>query len=95
MRPCLIAAVLVAASVTSASADTYVNGYLRRDGTYVPPHYRTNPDSNLHNNYSTRGNTNPYTGEHGTVDPYSQKTNPLRSYDPSVYTNPYAPNRKN
>jgi hypothetical protein len=31
-------------------ADTYVQGYQRRDGTYVQPHMRTSPDSNLYNN---------------------------------------------
>jgi hypothetical protein len=24
----------------SAGADTYVDGYFRKDGTYVQPHYR-------------------------------------------------------
>ncbi len=26
--------------------DFYVNPYMRHDGTYVPPHHRTAPDSN-------------------------------------------------
>lgn len=39
-----------------------VNGYFRKDGTYVKPHYRSNPDGNPYNNYSFPGNTNPYTG---------------------------------
>ena len=52
------------------AADTYVNGYFRQDGTYVQPHYRSAPDGNVWNNYSTRGNVNPYTGKPGTVDPY-------------------------
>ena len=43
--------------------DVKVNGYTRRDGTYVQPHYRTRPDNNPNNNYSSPGNTNPYTGE--------------------------------
>jgi hypothetical protein len=55
----------------SAGADTYVNGYVRKDGTYVQPHYRTDPDSTKLNNYSTQGNVNPYTGQAGTVDPYA------------------------
>jgi hypothetical protein len=48
----------------------YQRGYTRRDGTYVAPHMRTRPDGNPWNNYSTRGNVNPYTGRGGTVDPY-------------------------
>lgn len=51
------------------AADVYVRGYIKKDGTYVAPHYRTSPDGNPYNNYSTRGNTNPHTGEKGYVDP--------------------------
>jgi hypothetical protein len=39
-----------------------VRGYYRRDGTYVAPHYRSNPDGNPDNNYTYPGNVNPYTG---------------------------------
>lgn len=46
--------------------DVWVNGYYRSDGTYVPGHYRTAPDGDASNNYSTHGNENPYTGEPGT-----------------------------
>lgn len=49
-----------------ASAQVFVRGYFRRDGTYVRPHYRSNPDGNFWNNWSTIGNINPYTGEVGT-----------------------------
>ena len=52
--------------------DTTVQGYTRQDGTYVPPHHRTAPDNNRFNNYSTQGNVNPYTGQMGTVNPYTQ-----------------------
>lgn len=54
-----------------AFAQTQVDGYIRRDGTYVAPHYRSSPNSNTFDNYSTRGNGNPYTGERGTRDPFS------------------------
>jgi hypothetical protein len=47
----------------------WVAGYYREDGTYVPGHYRTFPDSNLANNWSTAGNRNPVTGERGTIRP--------------------------
>ena len=40
-----------------------VKGYYRSNGTYVQPHYRSNPDGNPYNNWSYPGNTNPYTGE--------------------------------
>lgn len=59
---------LGALSLTAAmpvQADTYVNGHYRRNGSYVKGHYRSDPDGNPYNNYSRRGNTNPYTGEKG------------------------------
>ena len=36
------------------SAQVFVPGYLRRDGTYVQPHYRSYPDGNPYNNYGQR-----------------------------------------
>jgi hypothetical protein len=59
------------AATTAASAQVQVQGYTKKDGTYVAPHYRSSPDGNPYNNYSTRGNVNPYTGQVGTKSPYS------------------------
>ena len=64
----LAAAIAMAAP---AAAQVSVRGYYRSDGTYVQPHYRSRPDSNPYNNWSTRGNVNPYTGSAGTRNPYS------------------------
>ena len=64
-----VASLVVAFSTVAEARDTYVDGYTRKDGTYVQPHYRSAPDTNRYNNYSTRGNVNPYTGEEGTKDP--------------------------
>ena len=50
----------------SAYADVFVHGYSRADGTYVQPHHRSDPDGDFNNNWSTKGNQNPYTGEFGT-----------------------------
>ena len=50
-------------------ADTHVNGYYRKDGTYVQPYVRSTSDGNAYNNFSTKGNINPYTGKEGTVIP--------------------------
>ncbi|MEH7746481.1 hypothetical protein V7659_15745 [Neobacillus drentensis] len=57
---------LLISLVTPAYASVHVNGYFRKDGTYVQPHYRSNPDGNFNNNWSTKGNINPYTGQEGT-----------------------------
>ncbi len=63
-------------AATTAFADVYVRGYYRWDGTYVQPHYRSSPNSTPLDNWSTRGNINPYTGKRGTRNPYSGYTNP-------------------
>jgi len=97
MRVLAIVAALLCLS-GSAVADTYVRGYFRSDGTYVQPHFRTNPDGNVWNNWSTQGNINPYTGQTGTVDPYSSGSygaNNLNRYmNPYGYSNPYGYNRR-
>jgi hypothetical protein len=62
-----IAAILVTSQI--ASADQYVRGYERSNGTYVEPYHRTSPNNTIRDNYSTRPNVNPYTGHVGTVNP--------------------------
>ncbi len=63
-RIILIAA--LAAFSTAAMADKYVKGYTRSDGSYVAPHYRSDANSNRYDNYSSSGNSNPYTGQRGS-----------------------------
>lgn len=46
------------------------DGYVRRDGGYVAPHQRTNPNNTRSDNYSTQGNVNPYTGQSGNRKPW-------------------------
>ena len=41
-------------------------GYLKKDGTYVQPHEKTAPNKSKDDNYSTKGNENPYTGKKGS-----------------------------
>lgn len=54
----------------SAMADKSVKGYTKKDGTYVAPHHKSSPNSRKDDNYSSKGNVNPYTGKKGYVDPY-------------------------
>ncbi|CAM3269718.1 hypothetical protein SPAN111604_14090 [Sphingomonas antarctica] len=61
-----------------AQSSHAVRGYTRRDGTYVAPHQQTNPNSTRLDNWSTRGNVNPYTGQIGTRDPNARSTNPYQ-----------------
>ena len=49
-----------------SSAPVHVNGFTRKDGAYVAPHYRSAPDGIRANNWSTAPNMNPYTGAQGT-----------------------------
>lgn len=43
-----------------------VRGHVTKNGTYVTPHRATNPDRAKSNNWSQKGNANPYTGKEGT-----------------------------
>jgi len=45
-----------------------VRGHVTKKGSYVQPHRATNRDSTKANNYSHKGNVNPYTGKKGTKD---------------------------
>ena len=48
-----------------AEAQVRVRSYFKRDGTFVPTHIRTLPNTSTWDNYSTRGNVNPYNGKKG------------------------------
>jgi hypothetical protein len=71
MRIVFTLTIIGIASTAATAGDTYVNGYTKKDGTYVQPYHRTEPDNTKLNNYSTQGNVNPYTGQAGTVNPNS------------------------
>ncbi len=49
----------------TSEAVTRVRGYTTKRGTYVAPSYRSSPDRVKYNNYSSKGNYNPYTGKKG------------------------------
>ena len=59
-----------------------VQGYTKQDGTYVPTHMRTAPNGTNRDNFSTKPNTNPYTGQPGWITP---DNNPLPTYGGSTY----------
>ena len=72
----LIFIILLLFLAMPAFAGERVRGHWKdtnRDGvkdTYVQPYYRYERNDSVLDNYSTKGNTNPYTGKKGTVDPY-------------------------
>ncbi len=67
-----------------------VNGYYRKDGTYVQPYFRTAPNSTKADNFSTKGNVNPYTGKPGWIKPnnsYNTFYYSTYTYNPKVNAN--------
>lgn len=81
---------VVLASIVAAPAlagSTYVHSYIKSDGTYVQGHMRSAPDGNFNNNWSTKGNINPYTAQEGT------KATPPPSESP--YGRPVSPDNSN
>lgn len=81
---------ITALAASAIAAETQVEGHYRKDGVYVPPHYRTTPDASRGNNWSSQGNINPHTGAPGTVNPYAPQPPSYPVY-PSYPTppNPY------
>lgn len=58
---------------TPHSSTVPVRGYMKSNGTYVMPHYQTAPNATKLDNWSSKPNVNPYTGQQGTKDPYKTK----------------------
>lgn len=71
----------------TASAQVRVKGYTKANGTYVAPHYRSAPNNTRSDNYSTRGNYNPYTSKRGTESPWPS----FNQSTPRMYVPPVAP----
>lgn len=59
----------------------YVNGYVKSNGTVVQPYIRSESNGTKLDNYSSQGNTNPYTGQRGTQNNYSNPySSPRNNY---------------
>lgn len=54
----------------SVEALQRVKGYTKKSGTYVAPHLKQSPNKSKFDNFSTKGNINPYTGKKGTINPF-------------------------
>jgi hypothetical protein len=70
-----LAVLCIAVLASSAWAQTYVKPHVNRDGTYTEGHYRSNPNNTERDNYGTKGNYNPYTGQDGTRTPREDRPN--------------------
>jgi hypothetical protein len=71
LRTLAVVVALAAGSVLAQTAPVnpntvQVRGYTKQNGTYVAPHVQTAPNATKADNYSTKGNVNPYTGKKGT-----------------------------
>lgn len=53
----------------SSGGHVGVRPHTRRDGTFVQPHRRTAPNSTQRDNFTSKPNSNPYTGKPGTREP--------------------------
>ena len=62
----LISAVAMFSTNAFAQGITTQKAYIKRDGTYVAPTFKTKNDGKMYNNYSTKGNVNPFSGKVGT-----------------------------
>jgi hypothetical protein len=84
MKTKTVLSVVLSILAVSATAQVHVRGYVKKDGTYVAPHERTAPNQTTLDNYSTKGNINPYTGQEGTKDPgpTSYQIQPLQPIQP-------------
>lgn len=57
---------------SNPGGEHYVHSYMTKRGTFVEGHMQTNPNGTPFDNWSTFGNTNPYTGKAGTKYPYRE-----------------------
>ena len=51
---------------TFVQADQRVRGYINKHGTYTNGYYRSSPNGTVRDNFSYKGNINPYTGAKGS-----------------------------
>lgn len=62
---CLVLMLLTLTPVTAEAASRVKGYYKPKTGTYVQPHYRSSPNRSKIDNWSTKGNYNPFTGKKG------------------------------
>lgn len=69
-------AILFLLSCSTFSYAKYVRGYTTKSGKYVSGYYRSNKNKTVTDNYSYKGNYNPYTGKKGTNKYTNSKSSP-------------------
>ena len=67
MKKTIIVTLLSFLFIASVQAyDVKVSGHSNSNGTYTQEHYRTSPNNTQSDNWGTKGNSNPYTGQSGS-----------------------------
>lgn len=61
----LFLGILLSIGSFDALAYTRVKGYTKSNGTYVQPYYRSNTNRMKYDNWSTKGNINPFNWKRG------------------------------
>ena len=80
MKKLIMSFVLLLIVLSVAFAE-YVNGYYRSNGTYVNGYYRSDRNDTVRDNYSYKGNENPYTQEEGHNYYRKSKSSEYYGYD--------------
>lgn len=69
---CLTLLVIFLVPSISFAKTVRVKSSFTKAGSYRPAHVQTSPNRTKADNWSTKGNVNPYTGKKGTVDPFKK-----------------------
>lgn len=62
----LIIALSACVALSAIAASHATRSYTKKNGTHVQRSHATNPNHKKSDNYSQKGNVNPYTGKNGT-----------------------------
>lgn len=57
-------------NLTFAKTSSVKGYYKPSTGKYVAPYFKSTPNKTKLDNFTTKGNTNPYTGKKGNTNPY-------------------------
>lgn len=67
----LVTVIFLFTNTPQVNAISRIRGYYKPSrGTYVMPHYRSSPNRSKFDNWSTKGNINPFTGKRGYKSPF-------------------------
>jgi uncharacterized protein YxeA len=74
MKKLMVVIILSIITVTCFGATLVKGHYNKKTGKYINTYYKTRSDHSRLNNYSTKGNVNPFTGKKGDKKTYNKKT---------------------